>query len=408
MSNFSLLIVEDSTFVNNTLRDHFLTKGHQCQQAFTLEETLHTLTLFTFDYIILDLHLPDAEEEELVQAIQKVTDTKIFILTSESDRQVRELIFRYGIVDYFLKDDSFQINIDAIDAIMRSIPSNVEHTILTVDDSKLAQRHIATTLGPRNYTLISAYTAQEAQEQLAKHKVSLIILDMELPDLHGSKLLKLFKVNKKFQHIPVIVLSGTISPEIISSVIKAGANDYIEKPFYHESFLLKVCRLIDQYKKDAKIKELNEALHLRVQKEMQKNQAQQVMMLHQSKLAQMGEMISMIAHQWRQPLAAITAVTSNLALLNVKKELDEEKLDEELHKIDHYAQHLSSTITDFRNFFKSNLKAQETTFGSIFESVLKIVKDSIEAKNIKLHYEVTSEISVKTYPNELKQVILNL
>jgi len=122
----------------------------------------------------------------------------------------------------------------------------------------------------------------------------------------------------------------------------------------------------------------------------------------------MGEMMSMIAHQWRQPLSAISATSANLALKAKLGTLDNKTTEELSKKISQLAQHLSTTIDDFRNFFRPNKELVETNFTELVKSVFVIMEPSIERKKIELHQELKSSESFMTYPNEVKQVILNL
>jgi len=131
-------------------------------------------------------------------------------------------------------------------------------------------------------------------------------------------------------------------------------------------------------------------------------------MLQQSKLAQMGEMISMIAHQWRQPLTAISATTNNLSFKIMMDDIDKEEFEKEINLISDYSQHLSKTINDFRGFFKENKNKELTTTGDIVNSTLKIIKTLIENRNIKLDINVDCDDEFYSYPNEIKQVVLNL
>ena len=150
-------------------------------------------------------------------------------------------------------------------------------------------------------------------------------------------------------------------------------------------------------------------LEKRIKKEIEKNEEKTAQLIQQSRFVQMGEMISMIAHQWRQPLTAITATTNNLLLKNLlNKEISKDILDEELKLITEYTQHLSFTIDDFRNFFKSDKEKEESKLEDIIEKAINIIKTSFESREINLitNYEFNESITV--YTTEIQQVILIL
>ena len=156
------------------------------------------------------------------------------------------------------------------------------------------------------------------------------------------------------------------------------------------------------------LEEINLSLEDRVSKEIEKNRKNEQVMLQQSKLAQMGEMISMIAHQWRQPLSAISSLSQAIYLKSSLGTLDQESTLKFSSDITDHSKHLSETIDDFREFFRPKKEKKKTSFQEIVESVLKIIGVSIETKNIEIVEEFENECRLNTYPNELKQVVLNL
>jgi len=161
-------------------------------------------------------------------------------------------------------------------------------------------------------------------------------------------------------------------------------------------------------KREQELDDLNKTLEKRVQEEVEKNRLKDQQLINQSRLAQMGEMLSMIAHQWRQPLSAISSLSGKIYINAKLKKLDYQTAIELSEKISMYTQHLSSTIDDFRNFFKGDKKKKRTTYSEIVEQVLMILEISIKNKNIELIKELKSEKEFYTYANEIKQVVLNL
>ncbi len=153
---------------------------------------------------------------------------------------------------------------------------------------------------------------------------------------------------------------------------------------------------------------LKNSLEEKVKIQVEEIKEKQQQLLHKSRLAQMGEMISMIAHQWRQPLTAITATTGNLQLKLMMDEIDKETFTKEIGLVEGYAQHLSKTIDDFRNFFKTNKEKEKSSLDTIVTSTLEIVQVSANNKNITIKTTLQSPELFYTYASEVKQVLLNL
>jgi len=240
-NSYKILIVEDSEFMSKIIATKLgAYKEYELQQAFTFSEAIEKLENDSFDFIILDLNLPDAYGDELLDEVKGLTKAKVIVLTSEIDIQIRESLFKKGILDYLIKDKDFSNSITSIDTIIKSIEKNKNSTVLVIDDSMFMCRQMKNFLAVRNYNTLTAMSGEAGLKTLQNSEVNLIILDMELPDIHGLELLKKIKQEERFCHIPVIVLSGSSDPEIIRKSLKTGASDFIHKPFNVEELTLKV------------------------------------------------------------------------------------------------------------------------------------------------------------------------
>ncbi len=157
------------------------------------------------------------------------------------------------------------------------------------------------------------------------------------------------------------------------------------------------------------LEELNQKLEHKVQEEVEKNRNKDKHLIKQSRLALMGEMISMIAHQWRQPLSAISSSAGALKLKAIlKKQIDDKTIVQICDKILLSTKYLSNTIDDFRNFYKTNKEKKLTSFKEIVEAVLNIIQIPIENKNIKIIVDIKDEERFSTFSNEVRQAIMNL
>jgi two-component system C4-dicarboxylate transport sensor histidine kinase DctB len=156
------------------------------------------------------------------------------------------------------------------------------------------------------------------------------------------------------------------------------------------------------------LKDFNAALEERVAREVAKNMEKDIQLIHQERLAQMGEMLSLIAHQWRQPLHIISTAATDMELRIQLGTIDYKGCQKNLETIVMLTQHLSSTIDDFRDFFKVTKKKEETSLEEVVAATLRIVKEYIENQKITIETDLHSSETFSSYPNELKQVLLNL
>ncbi|MEN8304625.1 MAG: PAS domain-containing sensor histidine kinase [Campylobacterota bacterium] len=141
-------------------------------------------------------------------------------------------------------------------------------------------------------------------------------------------------------------------------------------------------------------------------------------MLQQSRLAMMGEMLSMIAHQWRQPLASIAAnnisIKTSLELEQYDLKDDKERedflnyLNTKMDKTTLYLQELSQTINNFSNFYKPDKKFHMAEISEVFLKTYNLVFESLDSYNIKVDFDLESNYEFMMHENEFMQVILNI
>ena len=149
--------------------------------------------------------------------------------------------------------------------------------------------------------------------------------------------------------------------------------------------------------------------YLRLKKESQERiKAQTKMLKQQSKMAAMGEMLDAVAHQWKQPLNAITMYLDLL-----KSDFDDGLVDkayiDELEEGTHaQIEHMLSTLNEFRNFFRPNTKIEDFNLLKLVNSVLLLTKDEFIKNNIEIDVQISENISLKGNQNEFKHLIINI
>ena len=131
------------------------------------------------------------------------------------------------------------------------------------------------------------------------------------------------------------------------------------------------------------------------------------LLIQQSKMAQMGEMLENIAHQWRQPLSIITTSATGLKIQQEFNLLTNEKLIEALNAIVKASEHLSVTVDDFRNFYKNDKEKKFFNLKTALEKTLTLLISKFKNQEIEVKIEV-EDIEIFGFENELIQVFINI
>jgi len=119
-------------------------------------------------------------------------------------------------------------------------------------------------------------------------------------------------------------------------------------------------------------------------------------------------MINMIAHQWRQPLNAISATSISLGMLLEKDELDKKDFLSKIDRMSSYIQDLSKTIDDFRITYNENNYKDKVNVKDIIENVIELFKNDLNYRNIDMQVEYQCEFVLNIYRNKFAQVLVNI
>ena len=171
-------------------------------------------------------------------------------------------------------------------------------------------------------------------------------------------------------------------------------------------------------KKTIELQKLNRSLEEKIEKAVKDAQHKEQLFHQQTRLAQMGEMIGMIAHQWRQPLAVMSSIIMLIDRhietdkYNLQDPKEKEKfidfLEQKHDDIHRHIAYLSSTTDDFRNFFNPHTKKNSILINRPVNKAIQLMKSSIKNKNIETTINLDATLICKLYENEIMQVILNI
>ena len=159
---------------------------------------------------------------------------------------------------------------------------------------------------------------------------------------------------------------------------------------------------------ESNLRHLNHTLEDRVNEEITQRMHNEQMLMHQSRLASMGEMIGNIAHQWRQPLTELGATLMNLQILREHQKLTDVVFDERIARSENLIAYMSKTIDDFRNFFAADKKQERFSINETIKKAIDLIESALKNHHITLTFEEKGDYSIIGYPSEFAQVILNI
>lgn len=162
--------------------------------------------------------------------------------------------------------------------------------------------------------------------------------------------------------------------------------------------------------KTKELEELNKTLEDRVASEIDKRVQKEELLIQQSKMASMGEMIGAIAHQWKQPLNALSVMTSDVKFAYEDNELDEKYISDFTAKTGEQIRYMAKTIDDFKNFFKPDKTKSAFDPIAALNDSLALLFSQFKNNDIELTIAAlpVGVVSVYGNKNELAQVILNI
>jgi signal transduction histidine kinase len=264
----------------------------------------------------------------------------------------------------------------------------IEIKLVIVEDDKQLLKQISRILKREISEVYSLSSPEEALKRIPEIHPDIILSDINMPKMSGIEMYK--ELQNKNINIPIILASAFTEPKYFLEAIRLKVKNFIIKP-------INVDHLLSEIKNFEK--ELIEKKEYKTKEDL---------FVVQSRMAAMGEMLTNIAHQWKQPLNTISLCASSIQL---DLELNPKNYENEFPiYIDHIidsVKYMSTTIEDFQDYLKPN--KLETCFylKETFKKVEKLIDVQCKTNNITIIKNITNT-NFCSYQNELIQVILNI
>jgi signal transduction histidine kinase len=256
--------------------------------------------------------------------------------------------------------------------------------LLIVDDNATNIILMQAILEEEGFTNIhSASSAVEAYEVLENEPISLVLMDIMMPEIDGLEALEAIKANEKYSQVDVIMVTATDDDDTLKKSFELGAVDFVRKP-------------VNQV-------ELIARLHTTLQ-----SQEKDTMILQHSRFDAMEEIIGMLAHQWRQPLSIINAIVGTMTVQKELNMLSDEELSSSLESINKHTHDLSHMITTFREFFKTDSTPTLSSPNSAIHEAYELMHEGLEQQHIRHDLDLADLKPMFYTQNLLTQVLTNL
>ena len=243
--------------------------------------------------------------------------------------------------------------------------------------------------------IFTATSANDAMAILLNKSIDLILMDVQMPDVDGFEFTSYLKELEIIKDIPVIFITGIYDTEQYKSkAYEIGGIEYITKPIDNNLLTSKLKVYIELYESINKSK-----------KDLDKTEN---LLIHNSKMASLGEMIGIISHQLKQPLNVISLHSQCLKLSYEDGELNDEVMKDFNDNTKSQVNYMTETINGFLDFYNPNKTAEVFNINDSIQKALKILESKISLNNVKLDLQIDETLKTTGIKMELVQVLINI
>ncbi len=329
---------------------------------------------------IVDLNLPDAPKGEAVELLESFNIPAV-VFTGTNDQAIKEDLWARGIADYAHKSGSYSL--EYVQWVVNRIYKNRQVEVLVVDDSKVARAAIVRTLGVQNYKVHAVQSGDEALAALSSYPgIRIAIVDQHMENMDGLALTSAIRELKNSTELEIIGLSGVGEKAMSAQFIKAGANDFLVKPFLPEELLCRVNRSADRLESFIDLLRLNN----------EKNR-----------------LLGTAAHDIRGPLGSIKTAANML----LNRNMDESKATSFLSMIERNSVHLLNLLETLLDVSviesgQTVLNKSEVDLSALVSERIELYQGEAQAKQLEIRVNIQEALSLNLDEVKIKQLVDNL
>lgn len=249
----TVLLIEDSlavaTILKNRIEEETEAVVLHCPHFAEAEDHIEAGGI---SFAVTGLSMPDAGGREILDRLDRAGIPAI-VFTARHDEEVESHYAEQRLIDYILKDSA-----DSVERAVRAARRVVENsgfTILVVDDARSARSGLVDLLTRQQFKVFEARSGDEALKIMAKRpEIDLIITDYHMPDMDGYQLIQRIRADKTSEELRIVGVSSSSDRRLSALFLKAGASDFIHRPFLAEELQCRIDNNIETLKQLRRLK----------------------------------------------------------------------------------------------------------------------------------------------------------
>ncbi|MBN2824773.1 MAG: response regulator [Campylobacterales bacterium] len=254
----------------------------------------------------------------------------------------------------------------------------------------------------------SATNGLEGLEKFKQSHYDIIITDINMPQMNGIEMIE--RIRQINQDVTILIVSAYSDVKHLTNSIKVGIQGYVINPTSIEQLIDALENSMGFIKSRQFQKAYQESLKNQADSESKKRQETEALLLQQSKMASMGEMIGNIAHQWRQPLNELGLLIQSFKIAYEREIIDAEFMEKRVNKGMLLIEKMSDTIENFRNFYSPSKNKLHFSIITSIQKSLSIFEGAFRNNDIELilEYDPQEKYTFYGFSDEFEQVFVNL
>jgi CheY-like chemotaxis protein/nitrogen-specific signal transduction histidine kinase len=408
-----VLVVDDSPTIRAIIREKLSKGGYEVLEAIDGADALRQVVANhgAIDLITLDVEMPvmdgfrtcaelNKEKYQTVFKSRKKGKLPVLFVTSQDTLGDRKKGFELGATDFIGKEFLENEILTRVDKILKPSSHLEDLCALVVEDSSTYRLVVVEALQREGVSVEQAENGAEAYVKIVANprKYDIIITDLEMPEMDGIQLVDKLRNEMGMMDLPVIILSAINSKVTQLDLFKAGASDYITKPFIKEELLARLRVHLESRLMTARLKEsLLEVKKLNDNLEKSKEEVER-----QSN--ERRELLHVLCHDLANPIASVIGV---MDILKVSSEMEDIK--QEAEKTLNNGLDIISLVRQLRALEdnKTELRLADANLKYMAMESVSMLDQRIEQKKIKVSVDIDDSLDVFVEPTSFLNSVMN-